>query len=1095
MYPVSEKYKTAVEQTDRTVAIVGSIIPMSDAPVLNITENNIAQGTLYLTEEMLSGSDIEVGSVVASELGFVLINDDLAASSLAKARVSLSFKMLVDETLDEWETIPLGKFTVVEAKRTNLGISLICYDDLIKFDKAWPAPMMGATPITFIRNACTACGVVLESNESDFAKLPNYNKTLVTPISENPTEIPVDDGTAIVSSNSSPIETYLDLIMWVCQAMGSNARMTRDGTLEIKAVTSGDSVTTIDRNMRYNATISDYRTKITRVSTTMEKQEIWVGTDEQTLRLEKNPFWATKTADEVATMLNNIRKEVTKCEYVPFEAQIVNNPALQAGDFINLKVADEKKHLYPQADENGIVKTLITNQTWRFRKTHSISALGSSANLSNIRSQSSKQSSSSQKETSKVDEISKESLDKSEQAEIKASEAQRSADVALQDALDAWQKAQQVKTDFNNLQIGGRNLLRNSRTVAIGSNNAILLPISIENLSEGDRSFVRIKRTNPTSHPTTMTLFNAIRMCDINKSIFDNEQIVVSFKARASRLVESSVLQQTYGGSTTVSGNLGNIDITTEWKTFQTVLPKIPTDIEGFRVNPYMINTDISDFYLDLCEWKIEKGTKATDWTPAPEDVEEEINNVLDLANTKGKVIIQSSTPSTADRDIKNLWIDTTGGANTPKYWNGTAWTIIQDKAIQDAANAAANAYNEAIQAQTMAGRAQATADTALTSANSKNSVFHDTSEPSGTGGKAGDIWFQHDANSWEILGQWSYTGDGWLKQQLNHTAIASIDLGKATVGHLTADKVRLENFSTLSGKVEITNDGKLKAKDGEFSGKITTNNLTATGGEIAGWGISTNYIVSTDTVNKRYTMLNSGKGGSEFALVVGMPTEGSNPSPAAYIKHDGEVKFSKGEFNGKITSDSGSIGGWTIGSSNIRSGSGNNMVFLSGGTSDYALWAGNANATLAPLQLKKDGTGKMGSWTISTKHLYSGSGNNIVFLAGGDSSYALWAGSSNATKAPLQIKKDGTLIAYNSADGYRTEIIEGRINFRGLNTTYDSLIYTNGMELILQGNFGVRLNTGVNGLWINSNKGYTGSRSINGTVYTFTNGILTSVS
>ena len=337
MYPVSEKYKTAVEQTDRTVAIVGSIIPMSDAPVLNITENNIAQGTLYLTEEMLSGSDIEVGSVVASELGFVLINDDLAASSLAKARVSLSFKMLVDETLDEWETIPLGKFTVVEAKRTNLGISLICYDDLIKFDKAWPAPMMGATPITFIRNACTACGVVLESNESDFAKLPNYNKTLVTPISENPTEIPVDDGTAIVSSNSSPIETYLDLIMWVCQAMGSNARMTRDGTLEIKAVTSGDSVTTIDRNMRYNATISDYRTKITRVSTTMEKQEIWVGTDEQTLRLEKNPFWATKTADEVATMLNNIRKEVTKCEYVPFEAQIVNNPALQAGDFINLK--------------------------------------------------------------------------------------------------------------------------------------------------------------------------------------------------------------------------------------------------------------------------------------------------------------------------------------------------------------------------------------------------------------------------------------------------------------------------------------------------------------------------------------------------------------------------------------------------------------------------------------------------------------------------------------------------------------------------------------------------------------------------------------
>lgn len=43
-----------------------------------------------------------------------------------------------------------------------------------------------------------------------------------------------------------------------------------------------------------------------------------------------------------------------------------------------------------------------------------------------------------------------------------------------------------------------------------------------------------------------------------------------------------------------------------------------------------------------------------------------------DLAGGKGKVIIQNATPATADRSAVNLWIDTTGGANTPKRWSGS---------------------------------------------------------------------------------------------------------------------------------------------------------------------------------------------------------------------------------------------------------------------------------------------------------------------------------------------------------------------------------------------------------------------------------------
>ncbi|MGI9564482.1 phage tail tip fiber protein [Pseudomonas fulva] len=62
------------------------------------------------------------------------------------------------------------------------------------------------------------------------------------------------------------------------------------------------------------------------------------------------------------------------------------------------------------------------------------------------------------------------------------------------------------------------------------------------------------------------------------------------------------------------------------------------------------------------------------------------------LAGGKGKVIVQSAAPAVADRLAQNLWIDTTGNANTPKRWTGSAWVAVTDKVATDAAAAAAGA-------------------------------------------------------------------------------------------------------------------------------------------------------------------------------------------------------------------------------------------------------------------------------------------------------------------------------------------------------------------------------------------------------------------
>ncbi|MBW4789114.1 DUF1983 domain-containing protein [Alcaligenes faecalis subsp. faecalis] len=66
------------------------------------------------------------------------------------------------------------------------------------------------------------------------------------------------------------------------------------------------------------------------------------------------------------------------------------------------------------------------------------------------------------------------------------------------------------------------------------------------------------------------------------------------------------------------------------------------------------------------------------------------------LADGKSDVLIQSATPAASYRNSKTLWIDTTGGANTPKRWSGSAWVAVTDKAATDAAAAAAAAKQAA---------------------------------------------------------------------------------------------------------------------------------------------------------------------------------------------------------------------------------------------------------------------------------------------------------------------------------------------------------------------------------------------------------------
>lgn len=106
--------------------------------------------------------------------------------------------------------------------------------------------------------------------------------------------------------------------------------------------------------------------------------------------------------------------------------------------------------------------------------------------------------------------------------------------------------------------------------------------------------------------------------------------------------------------------------------------------------------------------------SKATSAQAKADEAKADAAAAAGIANGKGDVLIQSTTPVTAMRKATTLWIDTTGGANTPKRWNGTAWVEVTDKAAKDAASAAASADAKAQQAIKDAADAKAQAESAI---------------------------------------------------------------------------------------------------------------------------------------------------------------------------------------------------------------------------------------------------------------------------------------------------------------------------------------------------------------------------------------------
>ncbi|MBS6586185.1 MAG: hypothetical protein KH345_08520 [Eubacterium sp.] len=361
MYNVSDTYRELIKAPVRYTGISGAA-RLRDGTIIHLTDDNIAAGSLSITQKMNGRGDFRPGGVYSGELSCSLKGFAGKTSDLDGAAIRLAFILYHDSDMQaaKSETVPLGRFYVdgSSIKRRNDTVTLSAFDGMALFDVE--ATERSGTLYELVCGACTAAGLSFGMTQTAFEALPN--------------------GTQSADINTARVQTERDLLMYVGMMTASFARISRSNELEFVPLTCERNdggvivpVREIAGNIRFNTDFSDDTTCIAKLFTrrngaaVYSTSEISAGGSEKlaVMELNENPLLAELSDDVVAGVLNNELLQMYKCLNRVFDSSFTGDPALEIGDYVRLRGGAIDT-------DRGYATGMITSQIWRYRGQHTI---------------------------------------------------------------------------------------------------------------------------------------------------------------------------------------------------------------------------------------------------------------------------------------------------------------------------------------------------------------------------------------------------------------------------------------------------------------------------------------------------------------------------------------------------------------------------------------------------------------------------------------------------------------------------------------------------------------------------------------------------
>ncbi|WP_333638513.1 hypothetical protein [Tissierella praeacuta] len=343
MYPVTSDYKEKIKLTDRLFEVKIQI--QHSKGVLNLGDKDLVQGTLTYTESSQSGEEFTIGSTVASDISFSIMNkSEYKNINFIGATVICNIGLLVKKGIEahflqvnqpstmkgfeeKWEYVPLGRFNIDYAPRQRNTIEIKAIDNMINLDLPYRLSKLSypATLYQIYINACNVCDVLPGTTS-----FPNMNY--------------------IVQKRPDEDLTFRDIIGYVAELSGTFAKCNRNGALELKWYIPTDIV--LGPQNRFDFKPSDDTVQIKGIMATANDTAYLVGKEDYAIDLTDNPL----LQGEYKTVLPNIFNNVKDIVFTPYTSDWQGNPAIQAGDMIT------------QIDRDGkIYNTLITKSVYKYR--------------------------------------------------------------------------------------------------------------------------------------------------------------------------------------------------------------------------------------------------------------------------------------------------------------------------------------------------------------------------------------------------------------------------------------------------------------------------------------------------------------------------------------------------------------------------------------------------------------------------------------------------------------------------------------------------------------------------------------------------------
>lgn len=345
MYPTSTQFQTEINKASRQFSWSGTIY-FRDGSTHQFEDKDILKGTGFIHRACSGSTELEIGSIFASEFGLSLFTD-IDRYRLEKAEVSLTYHLHYAN--GSKESIPMGLFEVSEANRSKNRVELKGFDYMLRFDRNLTITDTFGTAYDLLQFSCDNCDVQLGLTEDEIKSLPNGEEQL-----------------AVYQEHD--IETYRDLIHYIASTLGAVAMIDRQGNLILK--TYGiEPVTDIQASHRFTSSISDFKTYYTAINSTNAKTKMaeYYGLEDDdglTMNLGVNPLMQLGLVEKRQRMCQRLLEAISQISYTPFEATTIGNPSLDPGDMIRLDM------------ENENIRGLITNIEYKINGKHRISGVG-----------------------------------------------------------------------------------------------------------------------------------------------------------------------------------------------------------------------------------------------------------------------------------------------------------------------------------------------------------------------------------------------------------------------------------------------------------------------------------------------------------------------------------------------------------------------------------------------------------------------------------------------------------------------------------------------------------------------------------------------